>query len=588
MTQRISGDPLRTGLQRTRLAWVLLATAVACSYLLFWGWGTLPTLGDEARHFRRARNYYEAPFHHFRVTHDPVYGSKEAPGAFLYFGGPLWHMVLALLWKAIGQPSAAAAQIYHTGLFFVLAIFTYLTGRELYGHGGGLWAWGLAITIPMNILFGMVFYLEIPMLALGAVALYFLTRRNAVAVGLALAGMYLTKSPTAAILIPPILVAAVFALGDTWRKRLLRTSVAVGMLVLVLLPDFAWHTKHFGEPVVFYKTLHFYPEQIRQALAQLPDIKRSSIPFSIFDPVDDLKMFGATGLVALGLATVLAVAEGLRLIGIAFAQVRHRGLRRGLCSPALRPSTGWLINAPPLLFYVLVYAAILRGGSCDPRYFQPTTLFACLLTGGLLAAWRPFRRKGRAKWVVRAAAVAIILAMAVQFVAVPPKVRKMRLLDPRIKAAYTWIRNHTPPHARFLYLEENLTALTGRPIIWASASPRLLFTAEEAMQVQLLADPRIQYIAIHPTRRIQHWTPETEPSAYPQSWIDTLPGRGYLVRVYPLPEKVLCEKDFVIYRVDYERIPREWIDNVQPGPGKHIVEEERRGMEEGGCQEMRR
>ena len=106
-------------------------------------------------------------------------------------------MGLALVWRVVGSPSLLVAQLYHAAFFYALAVLTYLVGRKLYGRRGGLWAWVIIISIPMNLLFGMVFYLEVPLLAFTAAALYALLRRRAVVMGLALAGMFLTKTPSA-------------------------------------------------------------------------------------------------------------------------------------------------------------------------------------------------------------------------------------------------------------------------------------------------------------------------------------------------------------------------------------------------------
>jgi 4-amino-4-deoxy-L-arabinose transferase-like glycosyltransferase len=180
---------------RRRILAISLATLLVCGYVAIWTCGTEPILGDEARHFRHAVNCYEASWPGIRVTHDPAY-PPEGPAAVLYWGAALWHLGLALVWKVLGTPSLWAAQIYHTVFFFALGLFTYLCGRNLYGHRAGVWAWVLVMTVPMNLLFAMTFYLEIPVLAFAAAAFWCLLRRRAVWMGLAGAARIMDRSMT--------------------------------------------------------------------------------------------------------------------------------------------------------------------------------------------------------------------------------------------------------------------------------------------------------------------------------------------------------------------------------------------------------
>ncbi|MGB2754315.1 MAG: hypothetical protein WBD52_01000 [Phycisphaerae bacterium] len=165
----------------------------------------------------------------------------------------------------------------------------------------------------------------------------------------------------------------------------------------------------------------------------------------------------------------------------------------------------------------------------------------------------------------RAALWILVLAMAGQLLTVPPAVRHLRRLPPQTEADYEWIRRHTPPDSRFLYNQESLVALTGRPVVWAAAIPRYIFSTGEREQTRVLRYLQVQYIAIHPTRRIKDWTPDVEPTGYPESWLETLPGHPYLERVYPPGQSPPPANRFVIYRIHYDRMPQEWIRDVRPG-----------------------
>ena len=553
---------------RRQVALVALATVLGCAYLVGWTLDSEPTIGDEARHFRRAVNYFEAPLPHFRVDHDPAY-PPEGPGAIPYYDACLWHQGLALVWKLLGRASLPAAQVYHAAFLFLLALFTYQAGRSFYGHRGGVWAWALVLTIPMNILFGMVFYQEVPLLAFTAVALVCVLRGRAVWLGLALAAMFLTKSAVAAALIPSILVAAFFAIGDTWPRRLLRTATAIVMALLVTAPDMLWHLEHFGHPIM----LTYGDSPLSFPGLQLPSPRMSAVPLSILNPLAVLSMFGVSGLVATVLGSVMAVVVTVRSLLAVVADGRRSGVLAALrrLPDSIFPSA--LVGALPLFVYVLVYVVMLPR-AYDVRYLHPTMLMACLRAAGPLG--RLSLRKNadaRPHRLVRAALGILVLGMAGQFLAVPFFVRQLRQLPPETEAGYEWVRKNTAPTDPFLYNQESLVALTGRPVLWAAAVPRHFFNTTEREQARILHYFQIQYIAIDSTRRLDHWPPDIEPIGFPVSWLRTVPGRAYLERVYPSPEGDALQDIFIVYRVRYDRIPPDWIEDIDPGNWRALLKQ---------------
>jgi hypothetical protein len=291
--------------------------------------------------------------------------------------------------------------------------------------------------------------------------------------------------------------------------------------------------------------------------------KQTAIPFSILDPTVDVQMFGVAG----SLATVVGILLALGLAGGWFLRIlregRSRGLKAALASAPAVLRDKRLAVVLPLLFYVLAFIVMLRR-AYDVRYFQPTILFTGVLTGGLLSRWRPLAWAGRWRWPVRAVALLLLLSMAGQSLAVPPYVRARRAVPPEVLTAFDWIRHHTPGKARFLYLEANLVTLTGRPLIWAAAMPRYLFTVPEDEQVWVLYNLGVEYIAIHPTRRCDSVTSDIEPIAYPRPWVASLAARPYLTRVYPEGALQNTEGRFLIYRVDAGKMPKEWIEGGHP------------------------
>ncbi len=563
---------------RRRLLAVSLATLLVCGYAGAWTYGTEPILGDEARHFRHAINCFEAQWPDFRVTHDPAY-PPEGLAAVLYWGAALWHMGLALVWKVLGTPALWAAQVYHGAFLFALGIFTYLCGRELYGHRGGVWAWVLVLTVPMNLLFAMTFYLEVPVLAFAAAAFYFLLRRRAVLMGLALAGMYLTKQTTASVLIPPTLVAALLVMGNSWKRRLGRVGLAIAVTLVAVAPDLIWQSVHFGQPIKlrhYVSTTPFYPDWLLLASNRMPVPERTAVPLSIFNPTHDLKMFGVGGLVALGWAVAVTVGAP---VGRVRRLLKRRPSKASGNEPAISGShlpRSIVVCGLPLLFYLAAYVVMLRR-AYDVRYLEPVTLPAGLLLAGALVALRPFSRTDRWRRPARIGASALVVLCAVQLAAAPAVVHANRQLPEQTVAAYRWIRRHTEPDARFLYLEENLTTLTGRPIFWAAVLPRFFFTTTEPAQATILSVLGIDYIAVHPTRRGPPAVPTRPVMEYPRDWIATLDRRPYLEPVYPPDYDGDAEGKFLVYQVHPERMPRAWRMPEEPETPERPAQAAHRG-----------
>jgi hypothetical protein len=297
----------------------------------------------------------------------------------------------------------------------------------------------------------------------------------------------------------------------------------------------------------------------------------SAVPLSILNPLAVLPMFGASGLVAVILGSVMAVVVTVRSLRAVVADGRRSGLLAALrrLPDSLYPSA--LVGALPLFLYVLVYVVMLPR-AYDVRYLHPAMLMACLLAAGPLGRLS-LRKNADRPPLLRAAVWLLVLAMAGQLLTVPPAVRHLRRLPTQIEAGYEWVRLHTAPDSRFLYNQESLVALTGRTVLWAAVIPRYFFSAPEREQARVLRFFDISYIAIDSTRRIDDWAPDIEPIGFPVSWLRTVPGRACLERVYPSPEGDALQDIFIVYRVRYDRIPPDWIEDIDPGNWRSLLKQ---------------
>jgi len=393
-------------------------------------------------------------------------------------------------------------------------------------------------------------------MAFTALAVYLLVCRRPVLLGMALAGMFLTKSTSSMVLIPPMMGVALLVMGQTWRQRILRTAVAAAVALALVLPDMIWHKHHFGLWIMFRYSPPVEPLPVD--LSTMPKMEKMPVPLSIFEPLILLKMFGVTGLVTVLMAVLMAVDGLLRALWRNVRNLRSGGFAAALIRvPETYPRHA-LIFGVPLLVYLIGYAVLMKG-AYDVRYLHPIALFTCLMAAGWLVR-EPLAMVYRLHKVLGRLIVAgLILAMVGQLVAVPPYLRtELRRLHPEALKGFQWIRENTDPSDRFFYIEENLTTMTGRPIYWAAAIPRYVFYTEESEQMTVLTFLKIRYIAIHPERQGPGAGNRIEPATYPDAWIEDLRRRDYLTRVYPETYDGKSHGRFLIYRLEYDKIPEAW------------------------------
>jgi hypothetical protein len=540
--------PPRSPLARRELALLLAASAVAAVWLYAWSAGTQPIIGDEASHFRRAVSYYHEGW---RIPYDPLY-PPDRVGYVGYWDPCLWHLTLAQLWRLTGGPGVASAQAYHTSFPFLLGVFTYLAARQLYGPRGAAWAWALVLSVPTTVLGGMAFYMEVPMLAFAAMAFYFLLRRWAVPFGAALGLACLMKLGSATALVAPLFAVAVVYLGDRWRERLVRLALAALVLALLVGPELVWQTEHFGRPLLRGNPRFVpFPKAVGDRMGKVLTPTSASELHGILEPLAAGQLLGATGLAILPWAVGLALARFPAAVWAAAHRLFGKGPEP---HPRLQAA---LLFGLPILAFLAAFFIFLRH-AYNVRYLYPMVLPAALLVAGPLASVRlPWRRPRGFSWK-RVGAAGLALAAAGQFLVVPWGVRQKRSLEPAVAEAFDWIARNTPPEARIFYIEESLYSVTGRPIIWGALSPRTLFNVDAETQALLLLSADVRYIAVHPTRRMPTSDPREIPAAYPEDWVATLDGRFWLTKVYD-------RGGFLIYQIEYDRMPEEWKRLARPG-----------------------
>ena len=456
-------------------------------------------LGDECPHIRHARAYLQTGR---RVPYDPIFASSNVRPV-PFSGTPLWHAGLAGLWKLTGGESQCLAQAYQAGFYLLLLLSVYFGARRLWGPAEASWAWLLIATMPMVCVYSVVLYQDVPGVALSALAMLLLWRRNFLWCGVAMAAAYMTKM-NVLTWAPWACLFALWWAGGPWQRRLSAAVRVAAPVAAVLAYDAVWRAS-------VYDNWMGYAGRFVSGLSREARTARTATPTRYVwwkpYPITDVK-------------SILSHLGPLLSVGTLVGLLRARDLKSGWLWGGLALALGGLLTI------------LVPGGTRQMRYILPTALAMAFLAGKALAGLRP---PGWLRVLVVAGCV-LQAALAAGFVC-----HKRRISDPEM-AAYAWIRDNTPEDARILFPEQLLTNQTGRVYVWEAANPAYILTeATDAERALLLGDLGVTHVAV-PLRRL--YDPQEEGAhagGYPRDFVEKLPA-------LPGFEKVFENSDFLIYR----------------------------------------
>jgi 4-amino-4-deoxy-L-arabinose transferase-like glycosyltransferase len=422
-------------------------------------------LGDEITHYRFAKGIFTQGE---RITFDPLFGKNYA-NQVNYLIPPLWHLLLAFLWKITGRISFTLAQVYHT-IYYVLLLFsTYRLGKEIYGEEEGKYSMILVGTVPMITSFGILFYVDVPLAALTTLTFFLILRRKHLFAGIGFGLMLFTKWSGVAFGIPFLLAILFLNYRDKFLMKILIFSLAS---LIIILPDIYWREKHASEEEHWIgnarTTLKSFAFGVSSNINKWVTPQRHSSKESVenvsyahnstfLNIKDQLKYFGLPLLLLL--IIYLFKKKSLRKDGLL-----------------------WM----PIFFYFLFFVLFFNIDA-DIRYLLPISPFLCVIASRRIVSWEKKRLK-----------ILFLVICLVQFLSVLGYVYSQRRITPAIQEGINYIKGNTSEDAIIIYPEYNLTEYTNRRIVWTSNFWKLenVFWGDDESTKNLLRKNKVQYALI--------------------------------------------------------------------------------------------
>lgn len=467
----------------SRCALLLAALFLFCgAVILKAGLSSQVSLGDEVHHYDFARDSFVKGER--AITHS-LFPPLKA-GSIHYVTDPGWPMTLASLWKILGRISFSAAQIYQTFFYLLLALSVYGLTRRWYSAEAAAWASLLALTSPMLVSFGILFYTDLPAAAMTAASCAFLIRRRYLLGGLFLAGAFYMKK-TAILFCPGLGIGILYAERRDWKKNLTALLLYLGPLAAVMLHERAWqveHLKGLSMPMVGQRLQDIYRGGV---LDMFKNAEFSNS--SLYKIGDYFKYFGIPVLTA----TVFYFAKRSWL---------KKDIALGLTAASYVAGVLFLRLIP------------------DLRYFLPIAPLLCVIAGHVLAQTHN-----------RCIKVVVVLLCLVQISSAAFYTMKQRTISPAVIEGFHFLKEKTPQGSVVIYPELNILEYAERPMLWGLFNIRKVFWGTKRARVKELEKYGVDYIAVLKTR-VYDDAERRHIGGYPQSFLKKLPDLPFVELVF--------------------------------------------------------
>lgn len=482
---------------RSIIFWILLLIAAGVTVIN--GATSEVSLGDESHHYRFAQNILSAGR---RVAFDPLYESGNPPG-FFYGAPPLWHFILAFLWKITGGVSQTIAQIYHILFFILLVWLISLLAKETGGEEGRWFSALIIATVPMVVSFSTLFYMDVPMTALSTLGFYLILKKRYIEAGAALGLAYFTKL-NSAFFFPGFLLVIFWNERKKFAPLLRGLMFFILPILMVYIPDNYWRNKNIASRMdtISLSSISHY------AFGTLEGTRvKEYLNSYVTNPIDMIKYFGVAVLVI-----------------IFFYLFRFRQWDKKV-----------LVLWIPIISYLVLFV-IIFGVESDIRYLLPIPPFLVVLSVP------SFISTGK-KWQLIIVGVCVL-----QFLSTIYYVHQRRQILPEVVEAFGYIRKNVPESALILYPEENLLIYTQRRMIWSAVefyrsgvkySLGAIFWAANHEEMKAVLDAKyIDHILIKKSR-IYDDLGEYHFGGYPRSFVEKLSNLDGWEKILENPEMVL-------------------------------------------------
>lgn len=478
-----------------------------------------PYIGDEVCHYKFTKDMFRLQR---RIATEPDEIYDKAPYLHKrYVAGVLWQSVLGKIWRITGGVSESVAQIYHTIYFVILITCVYLLAKEKYAQDVGLNTLFVIASTPMVVLFGVIFYMDVPLLAFTALCFLMISKKRYVLAGVALGLMILTKI-NGLFFIPSFLLLIYCYSEGTRKTKLKNIFIFSSVALLINIPDMHFRYTRFGyiyfplrtlvhplSPVPMAYGIKATENGMKIAENSMEAVKTLYYPSSIFDPLDVLIYFGGVLLVLIVLYFILRKYER-------------------------KDSFIWIGMASYIAAYLL-YMYRNRCSGCDIRYLMPGVIpFLTVLAGKTLSS---FRRKSFRNF--------LLLACCLQFAATAGFTYSHRKIPIGIREGYSFIQDNLPKDAILLYPAADIKNYAERLTVWGRLSPSLkilFWEADEKETLEILTSNRIDYISVKKSRiygdsKVRHT------GGYPKSFVEKLPTLPFLELIFDNSEMSIWKVD---------------------------------------------
>lgn len=499
-----AGDHPRLSPRKLRGADAGALCIIIVSVLAVWFVGlktSEPLIGDEVTHYFLLKNQAKMwPTPTFFAEIPNAWSDHPEVRRYPHPNG--WHYAGAIVDRMFGG-HFFAIQIYQ-GLFWLQLLASgYLWSRMRGGstnRSSMLYIIVLA-SVPMNLLFSVSFYQDVPMAAQAVTAFYLLDRRRYVWSALFM-GLAIWMKVTGVIFVLPHLLVAASHLRKEYRAGLLSRGRALlyGLLIILAIGSFAYFNKH---TLHVYAGAPYYPtQQLERIFKNVRDGWQSRLNHAEFIKADAIpssnEIAARVRPVTSYEAEIIANHPGdLRnpinfiLYGGVVIWVVMAGAVVGLIRPrsdkiqvgaSRRQSWPLLVG----LFYALVTYLQLRTAP-DARFFLPAIPFIALP----LCEW--CMRLPWTRWVLVSAAVMGIL----QGTYVLKTTAELRRISPATKAAIDYLRVNPPsPNRIFMYPEGNYRLFSSPHEWYLSYRLREFWKGDNDERIELLRRHRIGAVVI--------------------------------------------------------------------------------------------